>query len=54
MLVSINSGSAWVRNVICATVGKRVGCGNLVWCKYGGYRQVQARVGLQNKTRAGL
>ena len=35
--VLIYSGSARVRIVICATVGKRVGCD----FKYGGYRQVQ-------------
>ena len=40
---STYSGSARVRNVICATVKNRVGCG----FKYGGY-------GLQNKTCAGL
>ena len=35
--VSIYSGLARVRNVICATVGKRVGCS----IKYGGYGRVR-------------
>ena len=34
--VTIYRGSAQVRNVICATVGKRVGCS----FKYGWYEQV--------------
>ena len=35
--VSVKSGSAWVRIVICATVEKRVGCS----LNYGGYGRVQ-------------
>ena len=35
--VPIYSGSARVRNVICATVGKRVGCG----FKHGGFGRVR-------------
>lgn len=35
--VSICSELAWVKNVICATIGKWVGCG----FEYGGYRRVR-------------